>query len=326
MSDAVSVCGYGALLVSGARCVVRGAWFDASLSWDRPKWGRFSAASGFVLALAVLAALLPAVALALVAHRAEGPQLRRLVLVRDVQVQVLPGVALRAPLEEHLAGERLQAEEVTVVVLRLLGGRAVQVEPQHRALAVPPPVLNAAQPVPEHVVRAEPGVVVVPQLLAVLGHAAHGLAARPLALREPPGVRAVVCGLHELGPEADDAALLLVADALHPLELPLLAVRREPLDALEDLVHKHRHAVLGEVQDGEGGTAVAAEVRDVSTTFHMSFSLGLSSRTLSVYAAWDWSTPLGAATSLGRACCPAPLRAAEGWGRAEAAGASAAAA
>ena len=49
--------------------------------------------------------------LTLVAHVAEGAHLRRPLLGRE-ELEVFPRVALRAPLEEHLAREGLQAQEV----------------------------------------------------------------------------------------------------------------------------------------------------------------------------------------------------------------------
>merc|ERR1719168_602191 len=48
--------------------------------------------------------------LPLVAHLAEGADLRR-ALLGHVELEVLPGVALRAPLQKHLARKGLQAQE-----------------------------------------------------------------------------------------------------------------------------------------------------------------------------------------------------------------------
>merc|ERR1719262_382230 len=142
--------------------------------------------------------------LPLVAHLPEGADLRG-ALLGHVELEILPGVALRAPLQKHLAREGLQAQEVPLARgLVVLGARGHHVEAQYGApVRGLPRGQRGARALPADVVRAEAGVVVVPQ--------------------DPP-VDPLVALLHvrgheELRPQRGEAELLVVAQALHALEL-----------------------------------------------------------------------------------------------------------
>merc|ERR1719168_441874 len=102
--------------------------------------------------------------LPLVAHLAEGADLRR-ALLGHVELEVLPGVALRAPLQKHLARKGLQAQEEPLARgLVVLGARGHHVEAQYGApVRGLPRGQRGARALPADVVRAEAGVVVVPQ-------------------------------------------------------------------------------------------------------------------------------------------------------------------